>query len=118
MTPTQAGRLIKKSDLTQLAVALGGLPVYGCLAGSPAERAGVRSGDILLSVDGHATPSWDAYLAARADSGTSIRLRLFREGRELEVDVPLTSDGTLRQDTLIATLGLLGATGDGGEEPN
>jgi len=110
--------LFKISDLTQLAVALGGLPVYGCLAGSPAERAGVRSGDILLSVNGRLTPSWEAYLAARADSGTSIRLKLFREGREFELDVPLTSDGALRQDSLIATLGLLGAAGHGGEEPN
>jgi len=114
----KAGRLINKSNFTQLAVALGGLPVYGCLAGSPAERAGMRSGDILMSVDGRRTPSWDAYLAARAESGTSIRLRLFRDGHELELDVPLTSDGTLRQDSLIATLGLLGATGHGGEEPN
>jgi S1-C subfamily serine protease len=110
--------LIKKSDLTQLAVTLGGLPVYGCLAGSPADRAGVRSGDILLSVDGHRTPSWDAYLAARAASGSSIRLRLFRDGREFEVDVPLNSDGALRRDSLLATLGLLETAGRGGEEPN
>ena len=92
--------------------------MYGCLPGSPADRAGVRSGDILLSVDGRLTPSWDAYLAARADSGTSIRLRLFRDGRELEVDVPLTSGATLRQDSLIAMLDLLGTAGHGDEEPN
>lgn len=99
--------MISKSSLSQLAVALSGLPVYGCLPGSPAERAGVRYGDVLLSVDGHATPSWDAYLSARQHSGASIRLRLFRDGREFEVELRLTDERYLDMGSLAATLGLM-----------
>jgi S1-C subfamily serine protease len=102
--------LITRSNLSQLAVALQGLPVYGCLPGSPAERAGVRYGDVLLSVDGYATPSWDAYIAARERSGASILLRLFRDGQELEVEVPLDRDMHLDADALAATLGMLAHT--------
>lgn len=100
--------LMNRTTLSRLAFTLSGLPVYGCLPGSPAERAGVRYGDVLLSVDGHATPSWDAYLAARQVSGSSLVLRLFRDGRELEVEVPLQGGSRLDSSTLAATLGMLG----------
>jgi S1-C subfamily serine protease len=109
--------LINKTNLSQLAGALSGLPVYGCLPGSPAERAGVRYGDVLLSVDGQATPSWDAYIAARESSGASIRLRLFREGKEFEVDVELRRERQLNASDLAATLGLLGDAAPQGSEP-
>ncbi len=98
-------------------MALGGLPVYGCLPGSPADRAGVRYGDVLLAVDGQITPSWDAYLAARQRSGASIRLRLFREGNEFEVDVVLDKGG-LDSRGLAATLGMLESGSSVGELPN
>ncbi len=105
--------------MSELARALSGLPVYGCLPGSPAARAGVRYGDVLLSVDGHLTPSWDAYLAARESSGASLKLKLFRSGQELEIEVPLNRDHYLDVSDLAATLGMLGsaaatppATGD------
>ncbi len=111
--------MLKRSNLIQLAETLGGLPVYGCLPGSPAERAGVRYGDILLSVDGHATPTWDAYVAARHNSGAAIRLRLFRDGDEFEVDVPLDRGARADIATIAATLGLLNDTDSGSREaPN
>ena len=103
--------MLKRSSLTKLAETLGGLPVYGCLPGSPAERAGVRYGDVLLSVDGRATPTWDAYLDAREHSGASISVRLFRDGAELEIDIPL--DRTAVQDPL-AIASMLGIMEDRG----
>jgi regulator of sigma E protease len=90
-----------------LAAALGGLPVLGCLPGSPVDRAGIKYGDVLLSVDGQLTPSWDAYIAARESSGPSIRLRLSRDGREFEVDVPLDRSASVDLTTLSAALGLV-----------
>jgi C-terminal processing protease CtpA/Prc len=99
--------LLKRQDLIQLARSLNGLPVYGCLPGSPAEKAGVRFGDVLLSVDGLATPTWEAYIEARAHSGESIRLRLFRNGTEFEVDVVLDRSLTHDASTLVSALGIL-----------
>jgi S1-C subfamily serine protease len=97
-----------------MAAALGGLPVLGCLPGSPVDRAGVRYGDVLLSVDGQRTPSWDAYIAAREASGPSIRLRLSRDGREFEVDVVLERGEGSALATLSAALGLVDGEHDGG----
>lgn len=99
--------MFNRSNLSQLARSLNGLPVYGCLPGSPAEKAGVRFGDVLLSVDGCATPTWEAYIEARASSGESIRLRLFREGNEFEVDVPLDRSFTYDSTTIASALGIM-----------
>lgn len=99
--------MLTRSALVNLAQALGGLPVYGCLPGSPAERAGVRYGDILLSVDGFATPTWEAYVEARERSGASILLRLFREGTEFEVAVPLDRSAAYDPVALASGLGIL-----------
>jgi S1-C subfamily serine protease len=81
--------MLSRSTLAALALSLNGLPVYGCLPGSPADRAGVRYGDVLLRVDGQATPTWDAYIAARESSGDAIRVVLFRDGAELELEIVL-----------------------------
>lgn len=80
---------MKVGDLMELARALGGLPVFGCLAGSPAEQAGIRYGDVLLSVDGMPTGSVDDYLAARSRSGRTIVVRVFRAGLELDFELGL-----------------------------
>jgi C-terminal processing protease CtpA/Prc len=98
--------LLKKNDLVALARALGGVPVFGCLPGSPADLAGIGYGDVVLSIDGHPTPSWDAYLAARERSGPAMRVRLFRDGIEREVDLVLRRGAGLTVETLAAALGL------------
>lgn len=78
-----------QKDLSALATAVGGLPVLGCLAGSPAANAGTRYGDILLSVDGTPTPTWEAFLAARAQCRGQFVARIFRDGEELELVIEL-----------------------------
>jgi S1-C subfamily serine protease len=105
--------LLKRSELVALARALGGLPVYGCLPGSPADRAGISYGDVLLSVDDIATPSWDAYLAARERSGPTIVVKLFRGGIEFVVSLVLRPDARLTAESVAAVLGLTD-TGEGG----
>jgi S1-C subfamily serine protease len=80
--------MLSPTELARLATTLGGLPILGCLAGSPAEGAGMRYGDILLAVDGFPTASWDDFSRARARCGAAFVARVFREGTEF--DVPLT----------------------------
>jgi serine protease Do len=106
--------VFKTSSLSDLAESLNGLPVHGCLPGSSAARAGVRYGDVLLSVDGKPTPTWQAYAAARQNSGSSMRVRLFRDGRELELDIALDQQGP-RDAAAVATA--LGVHGDAPEVP-
>jgi len=98
--------MIKRGDLQALARALHGLPVYGCLPGSPADRAGIRYGDVLLSVDGIATPSWDAYLAAREQSGPSIMVKLFRDGIEHDLELVLRRGVAMTAEDVASVIGL------------
>jgi len=81
--------------LTELATSLGGLPILGCLPGSPAARAGLRYGDIVLALDGRATPSWSAFLQAstqRDRADRALRLRVLRNGRELDLVLDLSRE--------------------------
>jgi S1-C subfamily serine protease len=56
---------------------------------APAARAGLRSGDILLSLDGSAMTGPDALLRRLASDtiGTAMNVRLIRNGRFLELEV-------------------------------
>jgi S1-C subfamily serine protease len=76
-------------NLSQLAAALGGLPILGCLAGSPSREAGIRYGDILLAIDGKPTPTWDDFLSARKDAKGQFTAKIFRDGEEFAVVIVL-----------------------------
>jgi S1-C subfamily serine protease len=60
----------------------GGIRVMQVVAGSPADTAGVRAGDLILSVDG--TPVEDAgdlqHLMVAETIGRPVALRVFRYG--------------------------------------
>ncbi len=68
-----------------------GVVVRDVLAGSPAEAAGLKPGDILTTLDGRWTTSVaDTYAAASAASAGSDRdvpVVLLRDGRELTLSV-------------------------------
>ena len=74
-------------QLTKLANALGGLPVLGCKPGSPAARAGIRYGDVVLAVNGVPTPDWSAYAHARRQRTGSMQVAVFRAGEELAFEL-------------------------------
>ena len=79
--------MVSPEQLTKLAGALGGLPVLGCKPGSPAARAGIRYGDVVLSVNGMATPDWSAYAEARSKRTGAMQVAVFRGGEELVIDL-------------------------------
>jgi C-terminal processing protease CtpA/Prc len=78
-----------RKQLAQLATALGGVPVWGCLPGSAAARLGMRYGDVILSVNGRPTPNVDDYIEARNDRPDGLLVVIFRDGREHTLEVSL-----------------------------
>lgn len=84
------------AELTRLADFLNGLPIMGCSGGSPAARAGLRYGDIVLSIEGTPTPSWEAFFQAGAARGRPVSLSVFRQGRQLELRLELRGRPTPR----------------------
>lgn len=66
--------------------------VGALMPGAPAEKAGLREGDRILTVDGEPIRNWFDFLEAIHDRpGEEVRLGLLREGRELTRNVVLDS---------------------------
>ena len=80
--------MMSRKQLEEIAETVQGVPVWGCLPGSTAAEAGVRYGDIVLSVNGVPTPGIDEDLQARKLRSDGFELRLFRAGTEFTVFVP------------------------------
>ena len=66
------------------------LVIIAPLDGSPAEAAGLRSGDIVLAIDGQSTAGStinDEVLRVRGEAGTDVVLTVERGGEELELTI-------------------------------
>lgn len=71
----------------------GAVKVIAPMRGSPAEQAGVKAGDFITHLDGkliYGGELDDAVALMRGESGTKIRLTLFRSGRDQPFDVTVT----------------------------
>jgi S1-C subfamily serine protease len=90
--------MLAPEQITKLAIALGGLPVLGCRPGSPAARAGIRYGDVLLAVNGVPTPDWTTYVQARAIR-RETEIAIFRAGDELTVKLVLDLEPDVWRET-------------------
>ncbi|MBK9129781.1 MAG: PDZ domain-containing protein [Phycisphaerales bacterium] len=69
-----------------------GLPsVLEVVAGSPAEKAGVLAGDVLLAIDGQALATTEAVVAevGAREAGTKIKLTVRRDGAKKVIEVTL-----------------------------
>ncbi|HET9953120.1 MAG TPA: PDZ domain-containing protein [Polyangiaceae bacterium] len=75
------------SEIQRLAKLLGGVPILGIFPGSPAEQVGLMYGDIVLSVNGHDTKSFEDFLRAHTGKETSVKLQIFRDGRNLTFEI-------------------------------
>ncbi|MEW6165298.1 MAG: Do family serine endopeptidase [Pseudomonadota bacterium] len=88
---------VEVQDLTpELAESFGvepgrGALIAGVMRGSPADRAGIKPGDVLLSVDGHTVKDAQVMLdlIAALTPGGSTRFGLSREGKQIGVAVTI-----------------------------
>lgn len=98
----QERTLIPGGKSVGIAIETEGLVVVGTSdlgqAASPAERAGLRAGDVIVAVNG--VPVNDSReLAAQLRAGCAARLTVERDGREIEAELTPEADprdGTLR----------------------
>ncbi len=69
-----------------------GALVTNVLEDTPAEEAGIQSGDVILSVDGEAVDlSSDLpFMIGRKQSGDTVKLEIWRYKRKLDVEVTLS----------------------------
>lgn len=71
----------------------GKLVIVAPIAGSPAEAAGIRSGDIILEVDGVSIEGWsvmDAVNRIRGPEGTPVRLLVLHIGAIDPIELEIT----------------------------
>ncbi len=79
----------------------GGLRIIAPLDDGPADRAGLRSGDRILAIDGKLLTPADADVSAplRGPAGTKVALRVVREGTPQPFDVTLVRE-TIRTSSV------------------
>ena len=76
----------------EIAVKEGQLVVVAPLSGSPAEKAGLETKDVILAVDGEDTAGMtvhEAVLIIRGEAGTTVVLTVRREGVLESFDIPI-----------------------------
>lgn len=77
----------------ELEVKNGKLIIVTPLKGSPAEKAGLKSGDIILKIDGMVTEEltlFDAIRRIRGRKGTTVTLTILRENIREPIDIKIT----------------------------
>ena len=110
--------MIPKRSVFALAKALGGIPILGTLAGSPAARAGLRYGDVLLAVNDHPTPTVADYIEAKGLRDDGMKVVVFRGGAERVDDLIYDDAGHTDPQAILAELITLRVgLADDGEDP-
>jgi serine protease Do len=87
----------------------GGVLVSDVYGGSPADRAGVKRGDVVLMVEGNSVTTLSDYQDALAEftTGDRITLKLFRRGEEISLPLqPVPFPPELALETVYRRLGI------------
>lgn len=69
--------------------------VIAPLDGSPAEKAGMKAGDIIIKVDGQSTAGWDLSKTVgliRGPKGTDVNLTVIHKDTQKQVSLKITRD--------------------------
>jgi predicted metalloprotease with PDZ domain len=80
-----------------------GIPVWFCFPGSPAERAGVREGDRLISVNGMRMGTVFDYVEARRLDAHKITLTVMRGNSVHDLTVELDGSYAISPEDLGVT---------------
>lgn len=92
-----------------------GIPYYPSVIGEvnpglPAEMAGLKKGDLILSIDGEEVPRWDDLSRIiRSSKGKDLLLKVKRNGEILEIKVtpkPSTQKNLFGEETQIFLIGI------------
>lgn len=72
--------------------AVRGALVSNVAPGSPAERAGIKTGDVVIAINNQTVADSNSLrnIVASTPPGTTVTITLLRDGREMKVDVTLT----------------------------
>lgn len=72
----------------------GTLRVIAPIDGTPAARAGVKAGDVIVAIDGKPfkVDEGDSSAPLRGEAGTTVVLTILREGRDKPLEVPVTRE--------------------------
>jgi C-terminal processing protease CtpA/Prc len=74
-----------RDDLERMAQIYGGIAIFSVEPGSTTYRAGVRSGDILVEVNGHRVRRAGDYASARRRRSKLLELVVVRSGRQVRL---------------------------------
>jgi S1-C subfamily serine protease len=85
--PSPSAAFMNAGTFEKMAKIYGGMPLLAAVPDSPAARAGLRWGDIVIAVNGLPTPNADAFLKAREACACGALVRFVRGGVEREVEL-------------------------------
>jgi S1-C subfamily serine protease len=86
-SPSISAAFTSASAFEKMAQIYGGMPLLATMPDSPASRAGLRWGDIVIAVNGLPTPDTEAFIKAREARIDGAVVRFVREGVEREVEL-------------------------------
>lgn len=108
----------------EIGVKEGLLTVIAPLKGTPAERAGIRSGDGILAIDGASTEGLstdEAVKKIRGEKGTTVIFTVLRDGETMEISVVRdtiavpTIENTYDRETGVYSIALYSFTANSGQ---
>ncbi len=79
----------------EITIRNGKLTVVSPIEGTPAYKAGVKAGDVIIKIDGKSTEGitlMEAVKKLRGPKGTKVTITIVREGLEKPLDITITRD--------------------------